>query len=72
MAVKTQLERIGVVRDKYSPISCRKGGVSTALSGGVSAELRALQSGHRSISWQNYADIVKREQLYDFFKSFGL
>ena len=71
-AVKTQLKRIGVVPDKFSPISMRKGGVSTALSGGVSQELRALQSGHRSISWQNYADIVKPEQLYDFFHSFGL
>eukprot|EP00961_Rhodomonas_salina_P271490 3668447-Rhodomonas_salina.1 len=36
---------------------CR-GGVSAAIAGNVSETLWKLQSGHRSVSWQHYADLV--------------
>ncbi len=71
-AVKETLARIGVVPDKFSPISMRRGGVSAALAAGVNETLWKLQSGHRSVSWQNYADVVTREQLYEFSNAFGL
>jgi hypothetical protein len=38
----------------------------------VNETLWKLQSGHRSISWQNYADVVTRDQLYEFSNAFGL
>jgi integrase len=71
-AVKESLARIGVVPDKFSPVSMRRGGVSAALAAGVNETLWKLQSGHRSISWQNYADVVTRDQLYEFSNAFGL
>jgi hypothetical protein len=71
-AVKETLARVGVVPDKYSPVSMRRGGVSAALAAGVNETLWKLQSGHRSISWQNYADVVTRDQLYEFSNAFGL
>ncbi len=71
-AVKETLSRIGVVPDKFSPVSMRRGGVSAALAAGVNETLWKLQSGHRSVSWQNYADVVTREQLYEFSNAFGL
>jgi hypothetical protein len=71
-AVKESLGRIGVAPDNYSPVSMRRGGVSAALAGGVNETLWKLQSGHRGVSWQNYADVVSRPQLYHFYESFGL
>ena len=71
-AVLQCLKRIRVEPDKYSPVSMRKGGVSTALAGGVPTDLRNLQSGHRSVCWQNYADFVQRKQLYAFYEAFQM
>jgi integrase len=71
-ALKDMLALIGVEPGKYSPVSLRKGGVSTALAGGLPEDLRNLQSGHRSSCWKAYADITQRAQLYRFFGSFGL
>jgi hypothetical protein len=71
-AVKDNLARIGVDPGSYTAVSMRRGGVSAAVAGGVNETLWKLQSGHRGVSWQNYADIVKKDQLYLFFKAFGL
>ena len=71
-AVKRSLGRIGVKPEAYTPVSMRRGGVSAAIAGNVNEVLWKLQSGHRSISWQNYADIVKTSQRYEFFKAFKL
>ena len=71
-ALKTALASIGVEPSKYSPVSLRKGGVSTALAAGIPEDLRKLQSGHKSACWKAYADNVHRAQLYRFFSSFGL
>jgi hypothetical protein len=71
-AVKENLNRIGVDPGNYTAVSMRRGGVSAAVAGGVNETLWKLQSGHRGVSWQNYADIVKKDQLYQFFDAFGL
>ncbi len=71
-AVTESLERIGVVPDGFSPVSMRRGGVSAAVAAGVNETLWKLQSGHRSISWQNYADVIRPDQLYEFSRAFGL
>jgi len=71
-AVKESLARIGVDPGNYTPISMRKGGISAAVEGNVDQTLWQLQSGHRSTAWQNYADVRKRRQLYDFPRAFGL
>ncbi len=71
-AVKECLGRIGVAPDNFSAVSMRRGGVSAAVAAGVNETLWKLQSGHRSIAWQHYADVVKRDQLYEFSKAFGL
>lgn len=71
-AVKESLSRIGVDPGNYTAVSMRRGGVSAAVAGGVNETLWKLQSGHRGVSWQNYADIVKKDQLYLFFDAFGL
>ncbi len=71
-AVKDSLKRIGVTPDNFSPVSMRKGGVSAAVAAGVNETLWRLQSGHRSTAWQNYADVFKKEQLYEFSNAFGL
>jgi hypothetical protein len=71
-AVKDNLLRIGVAPDNFSAVSMRRGGVSAAVAAGVNETLWKLQSGHRSIAWQHYADVVRREQLYEFCNAFGL
>jgi hypothetical protein len=71
-AVKDSLKRIGVAPDNFSPVSMRKGGVSAAVAAGVNETLWRLQSGHRSTAWQNYADVFRKEQLYEFSNAFGL
>lgn len=58
-AVKESLEHIGVDPGGYNPISMRKGGISAAIEGNVDPTLWQLQSGHRSMSWQNDADVRK-------------
>jgi integrase len=71
-AVRESLRRIGVEPTGFSPVSLRKGGVSAAVAAGVNETLWRLQSGHRSMSWQNYADVFRKEQLYEFSNAFGL
>ncbi len=71
-AVKKSLLRIGVAPAGFSPVSMRKGGVSAAVAAGVNETLWRLQSGHRSVAWQNYADVFRKEQLYEFSNAFGL
>jgi integrase len=71
-AVKDSLSRIGVAPADFSPVSMRKGGVSAAIAAGVNETLWRLQSGHRSTAWQNYADVFRKDQLYEFANAFGL
>ncbi len=71
-AVKDCLLRVGVSPAGFAPISMRKGGVSAAVAAGVNETLWRLQSGHRSTAWQNYADVFRKEQLYEFSNAFGL
>ncbi len=72
LAVCDSLLRIGAEPAGFSPISMRKGGVSAAVAAGVNETLWRLQSGHQGTSWQNYADVFRKEQLYEFSNAFGL
>ena len=69
-ALRELLEEIGVESLLYTPVSMRRGGISTALSAGIEEGLRKLQSGHMSAVWSDYADVTNRSQLYLFCKAF--
>ena len=70
-AVRGLLEMIGVESLQYTPVSMRRGGISTALAAGVDEGLRKLQAGQKSVIWTDYADVLQRDQLYNFCRSFG-
>ncbi len=71
-AVHASLQRLGVEPSGFSGISMRRGGLSTALEGGVPSDLYVLQSGHASDSWKNYIRGGNIDQLLRFHGSFGL
>ena len=70
-AVKMLLAEIGVDSGGHSGVSLRRGGISEALAEGIDEELRKIQSGHVSSMWTRYADITRRDQLYQFCRAFG-
>jgi integrase len=53
-AISSCLARIGVDTTGFSTKSLRRGGLSSAKSGGVPPALRKLQSGHTSDSYKTY------------------
>lgn len=71
-AVRSVLLRIGVVPEGYGGPSMRKGGVSAAVCAGVPADLRLLQTGHRSNAWTHYGQLTLRTELYRCSDAFGL
>ena len=70
-AVKSLMTAIGAPPGA-TPVSLRRGGISAALADGVDVELRKIQSGHISSMWTCYADITRRDQLYDFPRCCGI
>mmetsp|Transcript_73006 Transcript_73006/g.152441 ORF Transcript_73006/g.152441 Transcript_73006/m.152441 type:complete len:96 (-) Transcript_73006:573-860(-) len=71
-AVKRALARIGVSPEGFSGISMRQGGISAAVLDGIPADLRMMQTGHRSNAWLHYGVLSGREELYRFHGCFGL
>jgi hypothetical protein len=50
----------------------RRGGLTTALTGGVPSDLYELQSGHSSSAWKSYVRPGRQDQLLLFYKAFQL
>jgi hypothetical protein len=58
---------------RFSGISARKGGLTTAITAGVTEEILFLQSGHsQSRAARHYMHLQDPARLYDTFRAFGL
>ena len=57
----------------FSGISARKGGLSTAITAGVTEEILFLQSGYEQArAARNYIHLQDPARLFDTFRAFGL
>jgi hypothetical protein len=57
----------------FSGISARKGGLSTAITAGITEEILFLQSGHgQARTARNYIHLQDPARLFDTFHAFGL
>eukprot|EP00961_Rhodomonas_salina_P160749 2164494-Rhodomonas_salina.1 len=50
----------------------RRGCISTAIAANVPEEVRKIQLGHKSDSWEEYAELADIKMLYAFSKAFKL
>jgi len=71
-AVRSSLERANYNVEEFSGISMRRGGLTTALAGGVPSDLYELQSGHSSSAWKSYVRPGQHDKLLMFYNSFEL
>jgi hypothetical protein len=71
-AVLGTLASAGFPSSDFSGISMRRGGLTTALAGGVPSSLYELQSGHTSDAWKHYVLPGQTDQLLRFYNAFQL
>jgi hypothetical protein len=72
-ALRRVLGARGANTARFSGISARKGGLTTAISAGVTEEILFLQSGHgQSRAARNYMHLQDPDRLFDAFRAFGL
>lgn len=71
-ALSNCLTLSGFPSSEFSGISMRRGGLTTALAGGVPSSLYELQSGHSSDSWKHYVRPGQTDQLLRFYHAFQL
>jgi hypothetical protein len=72
-ALRRVVQACGADVHRFSGISARKGGLSTAIAAGVAEEILYLQSGHSpSRAARNYMHLQAPHRLFDTFQAFGL
>jgi integrase len=71
-AVRSSLSNTGFPTSDFSGISMRRGGLTTALTGGVPSDLYELQSGHASDQWKKYVHPGQEHKLLMFYRSFEM
>jgi hypothetical protein len=72
-ALRRVLGACGADIRRFSGISARKGGLTTAISAGVTEEILFLQSGHsQSRAARNYMHLQDPARLFDTYRAFGL
>ena len=72
-ALRRVLAACGADVHRFSGISARKGGLTTAISAGVTEEILFLQSGHsQSRAARHYMHLQDPHRLFDTFRAFGL
>ena len=72
-ALRRVVAACGADLQRFSGISARKGGLSTAIAAGVSEDILYLQSGHSpSRAARNYMHLQDPHRLFDTFRAFGL
>ena len=72
-ALRRVLGACGADVTRFSGISARKGGLTTAIAAGVTEEILFLQSGHsQSRAARNYMHLQDPHRLFDTFRAFGL
>ena len=58
---------------RFSGISARKGGPTTAITAGVTEDILFLQSGHgQTRAARNYMHLQEPNRLFDTFRAFQL
>ena len=71
--VRRLLAQCGADTSRFSGISARKGGLTTAISAGVPEEILFLQSGHgQARAARHYMHLQDPARLFDTFRAFGL
>ena len=72
-ALRRVLGACGADIRRFSGISARKGGLTAAITAGVTEEILFLQSGHsQSRAARHYMHLQDPTRLYDTFRAFGL
>ena len=72
-ALRRVLGACGADTRRFSGISARKGGLTTAITAGVTEEILFLQSGHsQSRAARHYMHLQDPARLYDTFRAFSL
>jgi hypothetical protein len=72
-ALRRVLHACGADVQRFSGISARKGGLTTAITAGVTEEILFLQSGHsQSRAARHYMHLQDPDRLFDTFRAFGL
>ena len=72
-ALRRALGSCGADTTRFSGISARKGGLTTAITAGVTEEILFLQSGHsQSRAARHYMHLQEPDRLFDTFRAFQL
>ena len=72
-ALRRTLVACGADASRFSGISARKGGLTTAITAGVTEEILFLQSGHgQSRAARHYMHLQDPARLFDAYRAFGL
>ena len=72
-ALKRMLGVCGADTSRFSGISARKGGLTTAITAGVTEEILFLQSGHgQTRAARHYMHLQDPARLFDAYRAFGL
>ena len=72
-ALRRALGACGADMSRFSGISARKGGLTTAITAGVTEEILFLQSGHgQTRAARNYMHLQEPDRLFDTFRAFQL
>ena len=71
--IRRLLGACGADISRFSGISARKGGLTTAITAGVTEEILFLQSGHgQARAARNYMHLQDPARLFDTYRAFGL
>jgi hypothetical protein len=71
--LRRMLGQCGADVSHFSGISARKGGLTTAITAGVTEEILYLQSGHgQARAARNYMHLQDPARLFDTFRAFDL
>ena len=72
-ALRRALVACGADASRFSGISARKGGLTTAITAGVTEEILFLLSGHgQSRAARHYMHLQDPARLFDAYRAFGL
>jgi hypothetical protein len=72
-ALRRMVGLCGTDTSRFSGTSARKGGLTTAVTAGVSEKILFLQSGHgQTRAARNYMHLQEPDRLFDTFRAFGL
>ena len=71
--IRAAVSAAGACQHRFSGVSARKGGISTAIEAGVAEDILYLQSGHGvSKAGRPYMHIRDPARLLEVFEAFGL